>query len=114
MSSLKLLQCGILAAVLGLAVCGTSQAGNVVNNASFAIEFRYGYWDSQYGLILSDSVIMDPQGGWVSLPGYVDGKPVLAIWRHAGAPGDSGWTVPTGIDPVKTGSIGDSLLIEFR
>jgi hypothetical protein len=112
MSSHKLLQCAVLAAVLGFAA-STSQAGNVVNDASVAIEFRYGYWDSQSGLILSDSVIIDPKN-WVSLPGSVEGKPVLAIWRRAGSPGDSGWTVPTGIDPVKTGYIGEFMLIEFR
>ncbi len=113
MSSRTPFQSGLLAAVLGVALCGSSQAGDVVNDASFAIEFKYVAGYSDQGFVWSDSVIIHPDY-MVRLPALVDGKPVLAIWRPAGTPGDGGWGYITGIDPVKTGYIGEYLTISFQ
>lgn len=104
-------QCGMLAALLGVALGSNCHAEDVVNQASFDIEFKYCELRED-GHIWSDSWTI-PSGYMTSIPNQRQYN-LVAIWRRAGTPGDGGWSFPTGLDPNKTGYIGELLLIVFE
>jgi hypothetical protein len=101
--------------ILGImvAITAESRGGDIVNEASYSIEFMYGSHDPVHGINWSDPVRID-SGYMVTVPNEINGAPTLGIWRNAASPGDSGWGYITGLNNPGTGYIGEYLTIEFR